>query len=148
MGQVADPQVMIGLIAQRLVQLLCPHCKQPWEQVKAKLDKDKLTLLTQFCEVEELCFRNHDGCEQCYKGVTGRTVIAEVIRPDARFMELFRHNGKIAARAYWVNELGGITRGQHLMRYLNAGLVDPIDADYISPLDEDSLTLLPPERAA
>lgn len=148
MGQVADPQVMIGLIAQRLVQLLCPHCKQRWEQVKSRLDADQLALLTQFCDVGALCFRNQDGCEHCYKGVTGRRVIAEVIRPDARFMELFRHHGKLAARSYWVNELGGITRGQHLMRYLNEGLVDPIDADYISPLDEDSLTLLPPERAA
>lgn len=145
MGQVADPQVMIGLIAQRLVQLLCPHCKRRWEEVKNQLDQDQTTLLTRFCQVEKLCFRHQEGCEHCYKGVTGRRVIAEVIRPDARFMELFRHNGKLAARSYWVNELGGITRGQHLMRYLNDGLVDPIDADYISPLDEDSLTLIPRE---
>ncbi|HHO9701250.1 GspE/PulE family protein [Citrobacter braakii] len=147
MGQVADPQVMIGLIAQRLVQELCPTCKKRWEEVKGLLNEDQLTLLTRFCQVEQLCFRHQSGCEHCYKGVTGRRVIAEVIRPDARFMELFRHNGKLAARSYWVNELGGITRGQHLLRYINAGLVDPIDADYISPLDEDSLTLLPKESA-
>lgn len=147
MGQVADPQVMIGLIAQRLVQQLCPHCKKSWAEIKGQLDNDKIALLTQFCQVEKLSFRHQEGCEHCYKGVTGRRVIAEVIRPDARFMELFRHKGKLAARSYWVNELGGITRGQHLMQYLNAGLVDPIDADYISPLDEDSLTLLPPETS-
>lgn len=146
MGQVADPQVMIGLIAQRLVQELCPNCKKSWEEVKSQLNKDQLALLTRFCQVEKLCFRHQPGCKHCYKGVTGRRVIAEVIRPDARFMELFRHNGKLAARSYWVNELGGITRGQHLLRYINAGLVDPIDADYISPLDEDSLTLLPAEN--
>lgn len=145
MGQVADPQVMIGLIAQRLVQELCPHCKKRWEEVKSQLNADQIALLTRFCLVEQLCFRHQPGCESCYKGVTGRRVIAEVIRPDARFMELFRHHGKLAARSYWVNELGGITRGQHLLRYINAGLVDPIDADYISPLDEDSLTLLPKE---
>nr|WP_159466316.1 ATPase, T2SS/T4P/T4SS family [Scandinavium goeteborgense] len=148
MGQVADPQVMMGLIAQRLVQLLCPHCKESWEQVNATLDVDKRALLTRFCDVEKLRFRHREGCDHCYNGVTGRRVIAEVIRPDARFMELFRHKGKLAARSYWVNELGGITRGQHLMRYLNEGLVDPIDADYISPLDEDSLTLLPRESTA
>lgn len=146
MGQVADPQVMIGLIAQRLVQLLCPHCKKRWQQVKAQLDEDQQDLLTRFCDVEKLCFRHQDGCEHCYKGVTGRRVIAEVIRPDARFMELFRHQGKLAARRYWMTTLGGITRGQHLMRYLNDGLVDPLDADYISPLDDDSLTLLPTEE--
>lgn len=144
-GQVADPQVMIGLIAQRLVQLLCPHCKKRWSEVKDELNTDQLTLLTTFCQVEKLCFRHQEGCAHCYKGVTGRRVIAEVIRPDARFMELFRYNGKLAARSYWVNQLSGITRGQHLMRYLDDGLVDPLDADYISPLDEDSLTLLPAE---
>lgn len=148
MGQVADPQVMIGLIAQRLVQLLCPHCKKRWEAVRASLGEEKRALLERFCQVEKLAFRHPEGCEHCYKGVIGRRVIAEVIRPDARFMELFRHEGKLAARSYWVNALGGITRGQHLMRYLNDGLVDPIDADYISPLDEDSLTLLPPEAAS
>ncbi|WP_241810726.1 ATPase, T2SS/T4P/T4SS family [Serratia sp. 14-2641] len=145
MGQVADPQVMIGLIAQRLVQLLCPHCKKSWRAVSDSLEEEKKALLERFCHVEKLAFRHPEGCEHCYKGVTGRRVIAEVIRPDARFMELFRHKGKLAARSYWVNALGGITRGQHLLRYLNEGLVDPIDADYISPLDEDSLTLLAPE---
>lgn len=144
-GQVADPQVMIGLIAQRLVQMLCPHCKKNWNEVSASLEEEKRVLLERFCQVEKLAFRNPEGCGKCYKGVIGRRVIAEVIRPDAKFMALFRHEGKLAARSYWVNELGGITRGQHLMRYLNNGLVDPIDADYISPLDEDSLTLLPPE---
>lgn len=145
MGQVADPQVMIGLIAQRLVQLLCPHCKQHWDDVRASLEEEKRALLARFCEVEKLAFRHPEGCQHCYQGVIGRRVIAEVIRPDARFMALFRHEGKLAARRYWVNEMGGITRGQHLLRYLHAGLVDPIEADYISPLDEDSLTLLPPE---
>lgn len=61
-------------------------------------------------------------------------------------MSIYRTKGKLAARSYWVHELGGITRGQHLRKYLHAGLVDPINADYISPLDEDSLTLLPKEE--
>ncbi|MDN0112726.1 GspE/PulE family protein [Yersinia mollaretii] len=147
MGQVADPQVMIGLISQRLVQLLCPHCKKSWHDVEADMDLEKKALLTRFCQTDTLAFRQHEGCEHCYKGITGRKVIAEVIRPDATFMELFRHQGKLAARSYWVNELGGITRGQHLLRYLHAGLVDPIEADYISPLDEDSLTLLPKKES-
>lgn len=41
MGQVADPQVMIGLIAQRLVQLLCPHCKKSWSDVSDGLEEEK-----------------------------------------------------------------------------------------------------------
>jgi type II secretory ATPase GspE/PulE/Tfp pilus assembly ATPase PilB-like protein len=148
MGQVADAQVMIGLIAQRLVPILCPGCKKSWGQVLPTMDVEKKELLERFCKTEKLCFRNSTGCPDCYKGIVGRRVIAEVIRPDAKFMELFRHEGKLVARSYWVNELGGITRGQHLLRYIHQGLVDPIEGDYISPLDEDSLTLLPPKREA
>lgn len=144
MGQVADPQVMIGLIAQRLVQILCPKCKMSWGDVKDSLPEESVILLNKFCKVEKLYFRNENGCGNCHKGVVDRKAIAEVIRPDVRFMELFRYKGKLAARSYWVNELGGITRLQHLMRYIHDGLVDPIDADRICPLDEDSLTLLPP----
>ncbi|KOY61560.1 type II secretion protein E [Photorhabdus heterorhabditis] len=145
-GQIADPQVMIGLISQRLVQLLCSNCKKSWQDVKEALEPEKKALLERFCHTEKLFFHNPSGCEHCYKGVTGRKVIAEIIRPDAKFMSIYRTKGKLAARSYWVHELGGITRGQHLRKYLHAGLVDPINADYISPLDEDSLTLLPKEE--
>lgn len=142
-GQVADPQLMIGLIAQRLVQLLCPHCKRKWQDYQQSLTEAQQQFLLRHCDVTKLAFRHRPGCEHCHQGVRGRKVIAEVIRPDARFMWLFRHHNKLAARSYWVHELNGITRGAHLLRYLHQGLVDPLDADYISPLDEDSLTLLP-----
>ncbi|WP_436883025.1 GspE/PulE family protein [Enterobacter asburiae] len=146
-GEVMDPQMMVGLLSQRLVQVLCPHCKIPWVQKKDSLTDDQLALLTRFCDTERLAFRDHQGCEHCHRGVVGRKVIAEVIRPDATFMNLLRHEGKMAARSYWVHSLGGITRGMHLQIYLRDGLVDPLDADAISPLDEDSLTLLPaPEK--
>ena len=26
---IADPQLFIGLLSQRLVQLICPHCRRP-----------------------------------------------------------------------------------------------------------------------
>ncbi|WP_426575565.1 GspE/PulE family protein (plasmid) [Xenorhabdus stockiae] len=146
MGQIADPQVMIGLISQRLVQLLCPECKESWQDVKETLEPEKKALLEKFCQTEALSFQNPTGCNHCHNGVIGRRVIAEIIRPDAKFMTIYRNQGKLAARSYWVHELGGITRGQHLLKYLHDGLVDPISADYISPLDEDSLTLLPKEE--
>ncbi|EEZ4540901.1 type II secretion protein E, partial [Escherichia coli] len=78
----------------------------------------------------------------CWRGVTGRTVIAEVISPDARFFQLYREKGRIEAKTYWHRELGGMTRNQHLLGKINSGLVDPLAAHYISPIDEDSYTLL------
>lgn len=147
LAEITDPQMIVGLLSQRLVQLLCPHCKYTWDDVKATLPPEELTLLMEYCDTATLAFRNRAGCthSDCHKGITGRRVIAEVIRPDARFMHLLRQQDTIAARSYWVHTLGGITRRQHLEHYLRDGLVDPLDADRICPLDEDRRTLLPAE---
>ena len=149
-GMVMDPQVVIGLIAQRLVQTLCPACRKGWDDVRETLTEDDRELVETYCDTATVAFRNHAGCQApgCWHGITGRKVIAEVIRPDARFMQLYREQGKLAARSYWVHHMDGITRGAHLMRYIAAGEVDPIDADKLSPLDEDTLNLLPPEALA
>jgi type II secretory ATPase GspE/PulE/Tfp pilus assembly ATPase PilB-like protein len=142
-GIVLDSQVVIGLIAQRLVQILCPACKKYWDDVRDTLSEDDRELVETWCDTTRVAFRNYEGCEHCWRGITGRKVIAEVIRPDARFMQIFREQGKLAARSYWVHHMDGITRGAHLKRYIEAGDVDPVDADKMSPLDEDALNLLP-----
>ncbi|ECC6921965.1 pilus assembly protein, partial [Salmonella enterica] len=75
-------------------------------------------------------------------GVTGRSVVAEVIRPDARLFHLLKTEGKEVARRYWMAN-GGITRRTHLLHRLGAGLVDPLEADETIPLDEDDVLQVP-----
>ncbi|EIF0460619.1 Flp pilus assembly complex ATPase component TadA [Salmonella enterica] len=160
-GLVADAQLLIGLISQRLVQVLCPHCRVPWSVKKDQLTPEEREYLEKYCSVEGICqpenlhFRNEAGCPACRKavviggkqvatvgqGVAGRNVVAEVVRPDTMLFRLLIQKGKEAAKAYWLSELGGITRRIHLLHKLNAGLVDPLDADLIVPLDEDEVTL-------
>ncbi|EEQ5323099.1 Flp pilus assembly complex ATPase component [Escherichia coli] len=139
---IADPQLFIGLLSQRLVQLICPHCRRPWHEVATGRTDDERHLVEGFCNPEQVYLRNHEGCPHCWRGVTGRTVIAEVISPDARFFQLYREKGRIEAKTYWHRELGGMTRNQHLQGKINSGQVDPLAAHYISPIDEDSYTLL------
>ncbi|EDQ2394242.1 pilus assembly protein [Salmonella enterica subsp. enterica] len=161
-GLVLDAQLMVGLISQRLVKTLCPHCKVPWEQKKAELSEEQHAYLTQYCSEpgvcrpEDLYFRHPEGCEHCRKavvlngrtvatvghGVTGRSVVAEVIRPDARLFHLLKTEGKEVARRYWMAN-GGITRRTHLLHRLGAGLVDPLEADETIPLDEDDVLQVP-----
>lgn len=133
----SDPQLMIGLISQRLVQLLCPECKKPFSEVEKKMSSEEAEKLAQFCDLDRLYFRRREGCESCHCGVVGRTVIAEVISPDEQFMKTYREQGKLAARAYWAEQLNGITRNSHLLHHIHAGRVDPLEADRVSPLDED-----------
>ncbi|ECA1950148.1 pilus assembly protein [Salmonella enterica subsp. enterica serovar Virchow] len=156
-GLVADAQLLAGLISQRLVQVLCPHCRIPWEEKKASLTPQERGYLEKYCRVEglcrpeNLCFKNQDGCPACRKavvingkqvatvghGVAGRSVVAEVVRPDAKLFRLLVQQGKVAARQYWLQEQGGITRLTHLLHRLNDGLADPLEADLVVPLDED-----------
>lgn len=150
---IADAQLMIGLLSQRLVPTLCPHCSLSWATRATSLDagdRDRLTVLFTAEERTALRFHNPAGCSQCCKtvygtpfgqGIAGRTVIAEVIQPDARFMQIFREQGKAAARQYWVTTLRGITRNQHLLIRIREGRVDPLLAEQVCPLDEDRMTL-------
>lgn len=138
----ADPQLFIGLISQRLVQKLCPHCRRPYAEVCSALTEAQRDLITTYCEPEHVYLRNYSGCEHCHRGVSGRTVIAEVIAPDARFFQLYLTRGRLEAKTYWHKELGGITRNQHALHLINCGLVDPLAAHLISPLDEDRYALL------
>lgn len=140
---IADAQLMIGLLSQRLVPKLCPECKIPYIKGFAELEEDICELIEQNCEVDNVYLRNNNGCEQCYKGHIGRTVVAEVIAPDARFFDIYHSRGKAAAKTYWHKNLNGITRNQHLLHYVNAGEVDPATAHFICPIDEDKYSLIP-----
>ncbi|EJM3643812.1 Flp pilus assembly complex ATPase component TadA [Salmonella enterica] len=160
-GLVADAQLLTGLISQRLVQVLCPACRIPWSARKDQLTAEEREYLEKYCSVEGVCrpehlyFRNEEGCPACRKavvingkqvatvgkGVAGRSVVAEVVRPDTTLFRLLIGQGKEAAKAYWLREMGGITRRTHLLHKLNEGMVDPLDADLVVPLDEDEVML-------
>lgn len=38
---IADPQLFIGLLSQRLVQLICPHCRRPRHEVATERTDDE-----------------------------------------------------------------------------------------------------------
>ncbi|KAB3088202.1 ATP-binding protein [Escherichia coli] len=154
---ICDAQLLIGMISQRLVPTLCPFCRISWKTRASELSNDDRTYLEQHCNKDSVCstkniwFRNPHGCSSCNhdviingrkrgetgKGLTGRTVIAEVIEPDNRLFQILKTRGKVAARKYWLENMNGISRVEHLLRRINEGLVDPLEADRIIPLDED-----------
>lgn len=134
----SDPQLFIGLISQRLVQVLCPHCCLDWEAVQNTLTQKELAMIKAHCDTDKARFRHTEGCDHCEGGVAGRQVVAEIIRPDARFMQRYRRDGKLSARSYWLQQPGSISRNGHVLKLINEGCVDPRAAQSICPLDEDS----------
>ena len=79
---------LLGVLAQRLVRTLCPHCKAAHEP-----DKEERNLLGISKTAGSLIYRA-TGCEQCnFSGYRGRTGIHELLLVDEHIRELI-HNGK------------------------------------------------------
>jgi general secretion pathway protein E len=66
---------LVGLIAQRLVRKLCPHCKTPHQ---LRDDEQELMHLTPNTDTSKVC--EPKGCDHCnHSGYRGRTGIYEII---------------------------------------------------------------------
>lgn len=80
---------LLGVLAQRLVRTLCPHCKQAHET-----DKEEQHLLGFKKTDAPVTIFRAVGCDQCnFTGYRGRTGIHELLVVDEHCRELI-HNGK------------------------------------------------------
>ena len=89
-----SPDIMagniIGVVAQRLVRVLCPHCKEP-----AKPTDDERKILG-VKRNEAIQIFKHKGCKRCNQtGYRGRMAIMELLRIDSDMDSL------IARRAHF-----------------------------------------------
>ena len=79
---------LLGVLAQRLVRTLCPHCRESHLP-----DEEELHLLGLPKDNKESIYRAV-GCAECnFKGYRGRTGIHELLPVDDKVRELI-HNGK------------------------------------------------------
>ena len=78
---------LVGLVAQRLVRVLCPHCKRPHEPDDAQLRALRATR----AEAVGMCAPH--GCDKCnHTGYWGRSGIYEVVQIDES-MRTMIHDG-------------------------------------------------------
>lgn len=83
---------LVGVVAQRLVRVLCPHCKAPYEPTDAELQTLQLTRE----EIQGTKISKAIGCNQCnHKGYIGRSIISELltISDEIRSLILQRKDG-------------------------------------------------------
>lgn len=124
---VADHSVITGLISQRLIKVLCPSCKKPLLRHEGELPAELLQRVRR--AVGASIGHVHiagPGCDACRgHGTIGRTVVAEVVIPDAQFFEYIRAGQKVVAIDYWLRELQGRTILDHAIEKIASGLVDP-----------------------
>ena len=74
-----------GLLAQRLVRRLCPHCKQQYSPDPQQLKRVNVTNE----DPATLTLYRNRGCEKCrYTGFLGRTAIYEIVKITEEFRRL------------------------------------------------------------
>ncbi|MFI3270745.1 MAG: ATPase, T2SS/T4P/T4SS family [Pseudomonadota bacterium] len=135
-----DHNVIAGLVYQRLLPLLCPHCKKSLYALRENAEElgkfiehdvlDRIFSVTESSQIENISLWNKDGCKHCdHLGIVGQTVASEVIVTDQKMLEFLRKGQYNEAQDYWENEVHGRTYVQHAIEHICNGLVDPTLAE-------------------
>ncbi|HBB30996.1 MAG TPA: type II/IV secretion system protein [Cyanobacteria bacterium UBA8803] len=82
-GLVSD--ALLGIVAQRLVRKICPHCVEPYTPTEAELRKLGLSLE----KANSRAWRHGRGCPKCFNsGYFGREAIVELLNVDDTVRQL------------------------------------------------------------
>ena len=120
----AQPGFLNGVINQSLVPIVCAHC------CTTKLvDEVQTSRLRHKYQTEELRFHNPDGCSQCTRGISGQTVVAEVMsfpRDVSHPARQFIRNHDLANLATCMRDEGMVSKAAHAVTKIQRGQLDPI----------------------
>ncbi|MDD2860334.1 MAG: ATPase, T2SS/T4P/T4SS family [Acidiphilium sp.] len=152
MSILTNTQNLCGLIAQRLVPKLCMNCRKPLTECPDALPAEILDELMQAVPDIDLrkIYLRGDGCRECVAiaggdarkqkadkrhGILGRTVVAEIVRPDQTILDIARKDGIPAARRFWLRSRGGKLIADAAVEKIMEGVLDPrVAREFIGPL--------------
>ncbi len=119
-----DPELIKGLISQRLFRKLCPHCRMSVKDRQNDLSFNRLRTALGDFGVENTFVRG-PGCKFCGgTGVKGRMSVPEIILPDATFLELMIKGETRKAIDYWTSDLNGRTLKEAAIERMLKGFID------------------------
>lgn len=134
----ADRQFIAALVFQRLMPVLCSHCKVPAQQT---LEKRKLHLLEHKfgLNISNIYCCQESGCQHCNgRGFVGSTVVAEVVVFDKVIRQYIADGNDEKAEVYWRQgrqtafddaNMRGKTAYEHGLYKISQGQIDPGDLE-------------------
>lgn len=94
-GLISD--ALLGVVAQRLVRRVCPHCAEPHQPTDA--DLKLLSLRPE--EANPSAWRRGKGCEQCFhSGYLGREALIELINVDDTIRQIIYEGSMTQLNVY------------------------------------------------
>lgn len=127
--KLTDPELITGLIAQRLIKRLCPVCSvsfQHYSENGGNVSADEEMIIRGY--ENAVRFPNPKGCGYCQGGYKGRTIIAEVIEPDGHLLKLIATGKRHEAMEYWLISMKGMSIKEHAWLKIISGQVSVSDA--------------------
>ena len=118
---------LTGVVAQRLVKVLCPYCKK-----KAFADKGTRHLIWDFTgeEVEEVW--EAVGCGECqFKGSSRRTAVYEIFELNETVKNMIRDGESAEKIRYYQRERGFLSLQEQAARMVIAGEMDMKEAENV-----------------
>ena len=139
-----EPNCLLTLVYQTLIKTPCNKCYKTFTLDDCNELRLKLQKIIQVYHLDERLLQkvriiNSTGCRHCNKGVKGRTIIAEVIKPNIELLEAFRKNDHVAAHIAF-RKNGGITQREHAISKILQGQICPLDYENkVSPLVDNCI---------
>ena len=126
-----DENVLTGLTYQRLLPILCPHCRLRMTTSHKERKKLPAPLLKRLKEVfgsYRKIYLRGPGCPHCNGvGLIGQKVAAEVVPLDNPHLRSLLSQGKMQeAYQYWTTRMHGQTYLARAREMVLAGQVDPL----------------------
>ena len=135
---IASDQFVSGIIYQRLLPVLCPHCCLSIDETRNVLDSDVLKRINSTAteHLTALRFRGM-GCEHCFgQSINDRTIAAEILMFDREMQNYVLTDNPLFARTYWRSgAMSAISRScgrsaldQGVIKMCQ-GIVSPLDVE-------------------
>lgn len=127
---------LLGVLAQRLIRTLCPHCKKPAEMDQAIWDALTLPFKQ---KIPKKIFQTA-GCEECkYTGYLGRIGIYEILLMDAELQKMVTNNPQIQKIRFTALKKGMRSLRLSGAQKISQGLTTPEEILTAIPRDLDRL---------
>jgi len=125
-----EPNFFLALVYQTLVKVPCKSCAKSIDDNKYTSIKGRIkTLIKRYnlklSLLNNIKIINTKGCEECSFGVTGRTLIAEIVEPTIEILEELKIGNFNQAYSLW-RDGGGITYQEHALEKILKGEICPL----------------------
>ncbi|MBY3151265.1 Flp pilus assembly complex ATPase component TadA [Rhizobium laguerreae] len=139
--KLGDATKFTGLVSQRLVRKIHPDHKCGWEEARQnKLVSDDLFRIIERLagdRVKDIRFAATHRVDNPNEAYKGRSVAAETIIPDQKFLDFYIAGKKSDALAYWKDKLSGMDMLEHGFAMILMGVADVRAVEDVVGLLED-----------